>query len=162
MKVRIHTWARLIFSGALLLILLSCNLTATKPPPPSCLRTYDLPDDAKSLYAKLAELFKAQGYTLVNQMPSRGYFDTAWQPYEGRKTLCGHYDERRKYEVLLTPELSRPTRVCMHFRLFVEERACRPTSQWRPRSVKALEDEAYLNLLQMMDRSVNDMGGVTH
>lgn len=139
-------------------ILISCGLPSTKPPPPSGIRTYVYPDGSE-LYRTIASVFIDHGLNLVRQIPSRGYFDTAWEYYSGKKMFLFRYSERRKYEVLLTPEIGCNERYVFHFKLFVEEKAASQNSQWHIRAVSTLEDKRYLEILQKIDDAVVNNGG---
>ncbi len=140
------------------LSLMSCQKRATKPPPPSGIRQYHF-DNGAHLYMLIESVFQRQGFSFSERMPDRGFFSTAWVITKGKKYWFFQWEERRKYEILISSCLGNNKRFVLDFSLFVAERPPRGESPWVSKSVIAKEDKAYLKLLEKIDEIVQTNGG---
>lgn len=139
------------------LSLMSCQKRATKPPPPSGIRRYHF-DNGAHLYMLIESVFRRQGFSFSERMPDRGFFSTAWVITKGKKHGFFQWEERRKYEILISSCLNNNKRFILDFPLFVQELPPRG-EPWVNKSVIAKEDKAYLKLLEKIDEIVQTNGG---
>lgn len=150
-------WAIGVLLVLMGLSLMSCQKRATKPPPPSGIRQYHF-DNGAHLYMLIESVFRRQGFSFSERMPDRGFFSTAWVITKGKKHGFFQWEERRKYEILISSCLNNNKRFILDFSLFVQELPPRG-EPWVNKSVIAKEDKAYLKLLEKIDEIVQTNGG---
>lgn len=147
-------YLNLALAGLLIIVLGSC---ARKEAPPRAQRTY-AQIEAMQLYPLLEDVFRKEGFKIVDRDYSRGYLRTEWFEYEGEKHGLVKWKERRRYSALF--DVDRLSgRHLLILELRIQERAP-VSSAWREKEVDGSDDEQYQRILEKLDNAVRNKGGV--
>jgi hypothetical protein len=136
--------------------------TAIKGPPPAPIRKYSAVGPAP-LYDLVADVFREDGYDIMLHTPDQGYFETTWKIERVPRTWRTDFFRRRKYEVTIVRDFSKPDVLHLHLKPKVEEKSIKPYSHWKIPDQSKLKNilygPEYVEFLNKIGEAVEKKGG---